>query len=214
MGREFIDTFEHWADHYDQSVHGESPEYREVFSGYDRILSEVAKRAKGTVLEFGVGTGNLSAKLLKSGFDVFGIEPSEKMREKAHDKLPGLKLSDGDFLDFPAPDKPVDTVVSSYAFHHLTDEEKKAAIAKYSRLLSVRGKIVFADTLFENEIAKRQIHHWAKAQGYFNLLKDLQTEYYSLKQTLDAMFRSGHFVPYFKQLNQFVWLIVAEKTVD
>lgn len=214
MGREFIDTFERWADHYDRSVHGESPEYREVFRDYDLILDEVAKQAEGTVLEFGVGTGNLSAKLLNSGLTVFGVEPSEKMRAKAHDKLPDLKLSDGDFLDFPETDQPVDTIVSSYAFHHLTDEEKGDAITKYNRLLPVHGKIVFADTLFENDVAKRQLWRWASVHGFANLLKDLQTEYYSLVPDLDRMLRYRHFVPHFRQLNKFVWLIIAEKTEE
>ncbi|WP_332237780.1 class I SAM-dependent methyltransferase [Sporolactobacillus sp. KGMB 08714] len=212
MGREFIETFERWADHYDRSVHGGSPEYREVFRDYDSILEEVAKQAEGTVLEFGTGTGNLSTKLLDAGLTVFGVEPSEKMRSKAHDKLPDLKLFDGDFLDFPVPDRPVDTIVSSYAFHHLTDEEKGDAITKYNRLLPVHGKIVFADTLFENEVAKRQIWHWAGTQGFADLLKDLQTEYYSLLPVLDQVLRERHFAANFRQLNKFVWLMIAEKT--
>lgn len=211
MGREFIDTFEKWADDYDRSVAGGLPEYREVFKDYDVILSEAASHARGNVLEFGVGTGNLTRKLLGRGLSVYGVEPSEKMRQKALEKLPNLKLSDGDFLDFIPPDVPIDTIASSFAFHHLTNDEKMAALKIYDGLLAKHGRIVFADTLFDNETEKRRIEDHAKEHRLFHLLKDLQTEYYSLRGELYQMFRRNHFVPYFRQMNQFVWLIIADK---
>lgn len=211
MGREFIDAFEKWADHYDQSVAGEDPEYRVVFSSYDQILEETANAACGTVLEFGTGTGNLTRKLVDRGLNVIGVEPSHNMRLIALEKIPTLKICDGDFLDFPDPGEPVDTITSSYAFHHLTSDEKDKALSRYNAFLSERGRIVFADTLYNSEIDKLRIQHWAKDKGYFNLLKDLQTEYYPLRKDLDRMFRKNHFVPEFKQMNMFVWLIIAEK---
>ncbi|MFT8310025.1 MAG: class I SAM-dependent methyltransferase [Sporolactobacillus sp.] len=211
MGREFIHTFEDWADDYDRSVSGGDLEYQEVFKDYDRILEEVAEHARGSVLEFGVGTGNLTQKLIKRGLDVSGIEPSEKMRQKAIEKIPQLNVSDGDFLDFPIPNHTINTIVSSFAFHHLTDDEKDQAIENYSRLLPFNGRIVFADTLFDSELEKKKVHRWANMNGYTHLLKDLRTEYYPLRGTLYTAFRKHHFVPYFKQLNRFAWLIVAEK---
>ncbi|EST13402.1 class I SAM-dependent methyltransferase [Sporolactobacillus laevolacticus] len=211
MGREFIDTFEKWADVYDQSVSGSDLEYQEVFRDYKYILQTVASHAKGEVLEFGVGTGNLTKELVKQGLNVIGIEPSEKMRLKAKVKIPELQLYDGDFLDFPLPDHQIDSIVSSFAFHHLTDEEKEQAIENYGRLLPINGRIVFADTLFDSEIEKKKVHRWAKVHGYSHLLKDLRTEYYPIRQTLYTAFRKHHFVPYFKQMNRFAWLIVAEK---
>lgn len=212
MGREFIGAFEKWADHYDQTVAGEDPEYREVFKSYDSILEETAKQARGTVLEFGTGTGNLTQKLIDRKLIVFGIEPSQNMRRIALEKIPGLAISDGDFLDFPDPGQPIDTIISTFAFHHLTADEKDRAVKKYHAFLADHGRIVFADTLFDSELEKRRIRHWANEKGYFHLLKDLQTEYYPLRSELHQIFRRHHFVPYFKQLNQFAWLIIAEKT--
>ncbi|MCO7175643.1 class I SAM-dependent methyltransferase [Sporolactobacillus kofuensis] len=211
MGREFIGTFEKWAEVYDQTVAGGDQEYQEVFKNYHSILEQVSAHAKGHVLEFGVGTGNLTQILIDHGLSVVGIEPSEKMREKAKEKIAGITLIDGDFLDFPIPDHPIDTIVSSFAFHHLTDDEKEEAIEKYSRLLSINGRIVFADTLYDNEIEKIKVHQWAKKNGFSHLLKDLRTEYYPLRQTLYTAFRKHHLVPYFKQLNKFAWLIIADK---
>jgi putative AdoMet-dependent methyltransferase len=211
VGREFIHTFEQWADDYDRSVFGGDREYKEVFKDYDRILETAAAYARGAVLEFGVGTGNLTKKLITHGFEVTGIEPSKKMREKAMEKLPNLHMLDGDFLNFPKLIDPIDTIISSFAFHHLTDQEKDQAIDHYSRLLPINGRIVFIDTLFDSVREKKKIHHWASSHGYTRLLNDLQTEYYPLRQELADLFQRHHFQPYFKQLNRFAWLIVANK---
>lgn len=210
MGREFIHAFDQWADSYDQSVAGEDPEYREVFYNYDKILLEAAEQARGTVLEFGPGTGNLSRKLLARQLKVYGVEPSKNMRKIAAEKVPEMVLTDGDFLNFPVPGVPVNTITSSYAFHHLTNTEKETAICNYASLLSDNGRIVFADTLFDNEFAREQIQREAKEKGYFNLLKDLQTEYYPLRKELYSIFRKYDFIPYFRQMNKYVWLIVAD----
>ncbi|CAM3098830.1 class I SAM-dependent DNA methyltransferase [Sporolactobacillus spathodeae] len=213
MGREFISAFDKWADYYDQSVSGQSPEYREVFANYSDILEAVAEKARGKVLEFGTGTGNLTTKLLDHGLTVYGVEPSAKMREKAKEKISTIDVVDGDFLNFPPPKQPIDTIVSSFAFHHLTDEEKGRALGLYHRLLTDNGRIVFADTLYDNSLEKQRIFNWARTKGYLALLKDLQTEYYPLRGDLYRIFRTHGFIPYFKQLNQFVWLIIAEKEV-
>ncbi|MFT8362055.1 MAG: class I SAM-dependent methyltransferase [Sporolactobacillus sp.] len=211
MGREFIEAFDKWADSYDQSVSGESLEYRAVFANYEQILTAVADHAHGTVLEFGTGTGNLTLKLLEKGLTVYGVEPSAKMREQALRKITSLPIIDGDFLDFPRPAEPIETIVSSFAFHHLTNEEKDQALHLYQQLLPDHGRIVFADTLFDNALTKRKIILQARTKQYWGLLKDLQTEYYPLRSELYQLFRKNQFIPYFKQLNHFVWLIVAEK---
>jgi putative AdoMet-dependent methyltransferase len=209
MGREFIDLFDGWASSYDETVSGNDEEYRAVFQNYEAILQEVADRAGSSVLEFGVGTGNLTEKLLERGLDVIGIEPSEQMRVKAKEKFPALNISDGDFLHFSINKQSVNTIVSTYAFHHLTDDEKDEAIRSYSQLLPVNGKIIFADTLYEDESAKLAIIQEARNKGYDNLVHDLETEYYTLKDTMERMFASHHFKASFTQLNTFVWLIEA-----
>ncbi|WP_226038240.1 class I SAM-dependent DNA methyltransferase [Aquibacillus saliphilus] len=211
MGREFIDLFDKWAISYDEAVTGKDPEYRAVFENYDTILTEVTNHAEGNVLEFGVGTGNLSQKLLDAGHHVIGIEPSVAMRDAAKAKHPNLIVKDGDFLAFPQLDMPIFTIVSTFAFHHLTDEEKDKAIKAFSVLLPSNGKIVFADTAYENKETKERIFNKAKEQGYNDLLYDLTTEYYPMIDTLRTLFEKNGFYVTFKQMNDFAWLIVAER---
>ncbi|MBD7962428.1 class I SAM-dependent methyltransferase [Fictibacillus norfolkensis] len=211
MGREFIDLFDEWSSSYDETVSGNDQEYKEVFHKYDEILETVVQRSGSVVLEFGVGTGNLSEKLLKSGKQVIGIEPSKGMREKASDRHPDLTLHDGDFLSFPKLDQEIDTIVSTYAFHHLTDEEKDLAIGQYSQLLKKNGKIVFADTAYLHEDDKKERHEKVRSQGFLNLLKDLQTEYYTTLGVLEDLFKKHDFEVSFKKLNEYVWLMEAVK---
>src|SRR5690606_9479943 len=129
----------------------------------------------GNVIEFGVGTGNLTELLMKSGKKVFGIEPSSGMRKIAMQKLPEVKILQGDFLTFTNPFQSVDTIVSTYAFHHLTDEEKEIAIRKYHSILNDNGKIVFADTVFEDEDAKSNMIQKAEFSSFHRLANDLRT---------------------------------------
>jgi putative AdoMet-dependent methyltransferase len=213
MGREFLHVFKEWADSYDDTVSGRDPEYEEVFANYEQILDEVASRAFGTVVEFGVGTGNLTKRLIARNLKVYAVEPSQEMRAIAKRKLPQITLLDGDFLMFPTIDEPIHTFTSTYAFHHLTDEEKDKAIALYSELLAPGGKVVFGDTVFEDENARAQIMEEAKTAGHFRLLNDLQTEYYTTHDVLRASFKKHGFrEPRFIRLNKFVWLFEAEKS--
>ncbi|MDQ0858287.1 class I SAM-dependent methyltransferase [Bacillus sp. V2I10] len=212
MGREFVELFEDWAHSYDSTVGGHDEEYKEVFAGYDQILKAVTQLSGKTVLEFGVGTGNLTNELLNRGKKVFGIEPSKTMREKAAEKLGStVHISDGDFLTFPVPEEQIETIVSTYAFHHLTDEEKEKAVRIYSSLLGKGGKIVFADTVFTDQKAYQAMIEKSKKQHFLNLANDLESEYYTTHSVMRRIFESNSFEVTFTQMNEFVWLMKAVK---
>jgi putative AdoMet-dependent methyltransferase len=210
MGREFVEIFDKWVHSYDASVSGQDPEYRDVFEKYDEILSAVAKKSFGTVVEFGTGTGNLTAKLVEAGHLVIGIEPNEAMRNVTAKRFPDLLLVDGDLLDFEIPHK-VDTFVSSYVFHHLKDYDKEKALSTYANILPVGGKIVFADTVFTSEEAKQAQISKERARGFNNVADDLEREYYTTIPVLTQAFENAGFTVLFEQLNDFVWLMDATK---
>ena len=210
MGREFVEIFDEWVNSYDASVSGQDPEYRDVFEKYNEILSAVANKSFGTVVEFGTGTGNLTAKLIEAGHSVIGIEPNDAMRSVTAKRFPDLALIDGDLLDFEAPQK-VDTFVSSYVFHHLKDNEKEKALSTYATILPVGGKIVFADTVFTSEEAKQAQILKERARGFNNVADDLEREYYTTIPVLKKSFEKAVFDVQFEQMNDFVWLMDATK---
>ncbi|WP_077618895.1 class I SAM-dependent DNA methyltransferase [Bacillus sinesaloumensis] len=213
MGREFLEVFEGWADSYDQTVTGHDVEYQEVFSRYEDILNDVVQKSGLIVLEFGVGTGNLTEKLLHEKKKVYGVEPSKPMRDIAFEKLQNyfLTIEDGDFIVFNKPTEQIDTIVSTYAFHHLNDTEKNHAFALYSNLLEKGGKIVFADTMFENEQDYKMTIESAKQKGFLNLANDLKTEYYTTIPVLQEIAKNNGFTVEFKRFNHFVWVMEATK---
>jgi putative AdoMet-dependent methyltransferase len=214
VGREFVDLFNRWAATYDETVYGGDKEYAAVFENYDELLDAVASQCRGVVLEFGLGTGNLTARLVQRGLQVIGVEPSEEMRKIARKRIPNVPIFDGDFLQFNLPTETVDTIVSTYAFHHLTDDEKALAIAKFNRLLPVGGQIVFADTAFQSADEKAAAIERAKQNQFLNLAVDLETEYYPTLGTLARIFDGCGFEFEFTKWNDFVWLIRATKVRD
>jgi putative AdoMet-dependent methyltransferase len=211
MSGQFNELFDEWSADYDDTVAGSDLEYKEVFKSYDHILETIAARSFGVVLEFGVGTGNLTKRLVEANLEVLGVEPSKKMKAIAKQKLPEIRIEEGHFLDFPFMDQKVDTIVSSYAFHHLTDQEKEEAIQLYEKLLNNGGKIVFGDTIFKDKQAQEQTYLDAKNKGFHRLANDLNTEYYTTIPKLDKILTKHNFTTNYEQINDFVWIIEAKK---
>ena len=211
MGREFVDIFDGWADSYEASVAGKDPEYQDVFEDYETILNEVAKRVTGTIIEFGTGTGNLTAKLLEAGHSVIGIEPNTKMLEVTAKRFPAITVIDGDLLEFDVQNENIDAIVSTYVFHHLTDEEKEIALKKYANLLSENGKVVFADTVFLTEETKQAQISKERNRGYLHVVEDLEREYYTTIPVLKDLFSEAGFQVEFVKMNDYVWLMDATK---
>jgi putative AdoMet-dependent methyltransferase len=83
-------------------------------------------------------------------------------------------------------------------------------VKQFSTLLSPGGKIVFADTMFESVQEMQRILDQAIDAGYSNLAEDLRREYYPLTDTIKEIFVANNFAINFKQMNEFVWLIIAK----
>lgn len=112
------------------------------------------------------------------------------------------------------PSEPVDTIVSNLVFHHLTSKEKEGAIQRYSELLAPRGKIIFGDTMFLSQKTYDKILAEEKAAGRDSLAADLEREYYPVISELEEYFQVNGFQTRYRQMNRFVWLVVAEKIME
>jgi len=210
MGREFVEIFDEWVHTYDESVNGNDEEYKDVFLKYNEILQAVAEAAIGPVIEFGVGTGNLTEKLLERDLEVVGVEPNQAMREVTAQKIPNLTVVDGDFLEFETSIS-AQSFVSSYAFHHLTDVEKAQAFQIYAEKLSTGGKVIFADTVFDSEQSKKEMIAFEQARGHINLVEDLNREYYTTVPKLKELITKAGFTVKLSKMNNYVFLIEATK---
>lgn len=113
-----------------------------------RQRSKVVPRARGRVLEIGMGSGlNIPFYDPAKVEMLYGLEPSAGMRELAADRVKQAKFK-FEFIDLPGEEIPlddnsVDTVVSTFTFCTIPDLEK--ALAGMRRVLRTDGQMLFCE---------------------------------------------------------------------
>ncbi|MFG1813034.1 class I SAM-dependent methyltransferase [Kribbella sp. NPDC049174] len=93
-----------------------------------------------TLLDLGSGTGRLTPGLAEEfGGPVYGVEPSDRMREIAEDAAahPRVTYRPGSAEEIPLPDASVDGVLMFLSFHHFRDQLK--ALQEVRRVLKPEG---------------------------------------------------------------------------
>ncbi|MDR3207538.1 MAG: class I SAM-dependent methyltransferase [Oscillospiraceae bacterium] len=149
--------FDLWAGDYDRTVAASDEEDAYPFAGYRRLMNLVYRtvmaRGPGRVLDVGLGTGLLAARLYEAGFAVTGLDFSRDMLRRAQEKMPGARLMAWDFacgLPEALLGERFDVVVSTYALHHLTDPQKVALIPALLGLLRGDGLVLIGDVGFRD----------------------------------------------------------------
>lgn len=210
----FNALFDDFAENYDETISMEDGDYKELFKNYNEILNEtvkhIGKYENAKVIDIGSGTGNLTNIASKVGYDVIGIEPNLKTRNIATVKYPNISFSSGTFLSLPIDDNSVDAIVSSYAFHNLTDVEKIEAIKQFKKKLKNDGTIVIADTIYESIEIKEKLIEEAKQDKDLNLANLLKTEISTTQNILTEIFEQEGFKVSYMQMNKFVWILTAK----
>ena len=186
--------FDLWADGYDKSVQlsEENDEY--PFAGYKDVLNTiyniVHKREKAKILDIGFGTGILTKKLYDDGYEIYGIDFSQKMIEIAKEKMPLASLIKYDFskgLPEEIKDNSFDYIISTYAMHHLKDEEKNEFIEKLESYLNKDGKIIIGDIAFKT----RELLEKCKAN--YNEYWDDEEIYFVFEELKESLYNNISF---------------------
>lgn len=210
---EFMAMFDQWAPTYDHTVY--QPEPADGFEQYQEVLDRVADLAGAApgrqVLDVGTGTGNLAMVLCLRGAAVTAVEPSAAMRQQARQKLGEIPVLEGQFLDLPLPAGAYDAVVSSYAFHHLTDDAKVQGAREMLRVLKPGGVVVLGDIAWADEKARLNMIRRFAAAGKEELVREIEEEYYPTIGLLTAVFAAQGCSVYVEQLTDWVWVLVAGK---
>jgi putative AdoMet-dependent methyltransferase len=173
-------NFDQWADNYDGWVKSDDPVYFRYETVLERVLSLCGAAPGKRILDIGTGTGNLAAGLLGQGAEVVGLDPSQKMLDLAAVKLKGhsrieLRRLDDPFLEIPYEDGSFDSVVSTYAFHHVQPEKKPDCIREMIRVLKPGATCVIGDLIFQSGQAEEVIvgsHDWMEDE-YFARIDEL-----------------------------------------
>ena len=90
------------------------------------------------VLDLGAGTGKLTRQLTGCGLDVTAVEPSEGMREKLRQAVPGVRALAGTAERIPLPDNSVDAVLVAQAWHWV---DPARAVPEVARVLGPGGQL-------------------------------------------------------------------------
>lgn len=108
----------------------------------------------GALLDLGAGTGDFLNAAKADGWQVTGVEPSEKAREIAHHK--GLQLHPDATL---LPDYSFDVITMWHVLEHVPDVNSQIIALK--RLLKPGGTIVIAVPNFKSYDANHYGEYWA-----------------------------------------------------
>ncbi|MGH3262485.1 MAG: class I SAM-dependent methyltransferase [Trebonia sp.] len=126
----------------------------------DRLLAVAAPRDADVCVDLGAGTGFVALALAPLVESVLAVDISSAMAQSlaAHARQAGLDNVATEVANLPdlrLPAASIDLVVSSYALHHLRDEEKRALVAAAARWLRPGGRIVVADMMFGRGTTRR-----------------------------------------------------------
>ncbi len=141
-----------------------SVDYNEISQIYDNVrndergiidlfLEELKATSKTRILDFGCGTGNYANTISKlSVAQVYGVEPSDGMREKAKAKNPNIVFVKGNHEYIPFEDNYFDFIYMTDVIHHIPDIG--IMFTEIARVLKNRGKICIV-TESHNQIDNR-----------------------------------------------------------
>lgn len=131
---------------------------------------EVLVTPPATVADIGSGTGILTRQLLKSGYDVWAVEPNEAMRTAAEETLDGcvaFRSVRGTAEATTLEDRTIDLITCAQAFHWFDRVQTRL---EFSRILKSNGWTA----LIWNE---RRDDAAPINGAYDNLLKTMAPEY-------------------------------------
>jgi SAM-dependent methyltransferase len=189
--------FDDVAPEYDDD---KTEEYRACVS---LVVEYADPTAEDTVLDLGCGTGAIGLALAEDAGRVLGRDISEGMMAEAREKaeargLDNVSIKAGTFRE-PNVEESVDIVVSNFAMHHLSDEEKRAAIEVIADLGPRR--FVIGDVMFFGEPDP--------AEPFYSPEVDDPA---TVGVLADALTESGFSLTAVEMVHEQVGVLVAERT--
>lgn len=170
------ELFDQWAADYDENIVRWSSSF--PFLGYEDVLNRIVELADPKpgmrILDVGTGTGALAQKFMDFDCEIWGLDYSKKMLEKAEEKMPNCRFIQLDIRsEWPSELGRFDRVVSAYALHHLNLDGKIEVIQRIlNNLVADDGRIVIGDVSYPTFAARAEarqelLHLWDDSEYYW-----------------------------------------------
>lgn len=141
----------------------------------ETIISTCSLESGATVADIGSGTGIFSELLVKSGLDVFAVEPNEQMRAVVETTLkeqPRFHSVSGSAEATSLADNSVDLITAAQSFHWF---EAKPTKKEFHRILKPNGRVAL---VWNQRDTRTQTQ-----QNYESLLRNYVSDYENLVHT-------------------------------
>ena len=145
----------------------------DIQSGYDRIADEYVRRIydelqhkpfdrsrldrfadsvnhAGLVCDLACGPGHVARYLHERGMQVYGMDLSEGMLQRARQLNPGIRFEQGDMRNLPVGDESWAGIAAFYAIVNLSPAEVAKAFHEMKRVLKPGGRLLVAFHLGED----------------------------------------------------------------
>lgn len=139
------------AEIYDDEMEG-FRDYESEAQGFVDKLG-ISDTEQLTAVDIGCGTGAFSIHASRFFKKVYAVDVSDEMLNIAKLKakmgmVDTVEFCKSGFLRFQ-PEKKVDVVFTKWAFHHLPDFWKQAALLNMNSMLKLGGKLFISDFIFK-----------------------------------------------------------------
>lgn len=121
------------------------------------LIEKMCGGSKGTILDYGCGTGYFLQTMERNGWESIGIEKSSTARDFTAREF-GLITHDPDYLT-SLPDASFDAITLWHVLEHIENPDQ--LIIQLKRVLKPSGKLIFALPNSESYDAKHYGEYWA-----------------------------------------------------
>lgn len=145
-----------WDEHVVEAEEvARQPGFRALRS---RILQLAAPQPDDIAVDVGAGTGLLALALAPMVRQVWAIDISSSMLEYLRTKaasgaITNIEVATASAVSLPLVDRSAGLVVSNYCLHHLSEDDKRRALAEMHRVLRPGGRLVIGDMMFQVSLA-------------------------------------------------------------
>ena len=192
-------NYDRRAEMHDEHVLSDTSEYKDYETALALMVQWVAPISGEKGLDIGIGTGNLAGKLMANGAAMAGVDQSREMLKQCQKKFPEIETKLGNFLALPYLDNGFDFAVSSFAFHHLTENQQSLALDEMRRVLKPHGRICITDLMFSDTLDPPRSS---------DTLCGSSELYISLTKLL-AFFENLGYITKHQRINEFLHIIYA-----